>query len=217
MVAKRPRAQRTSDKSIRKEAILRNALDLAERLGAAKFTMNELAFASGIAKATLYIYFETKEELLAEVLQGELDRWSASMLPTLADCRTGDASAAVDALAGAFGKEKLLAELWVLVDGDECSARTGMVLSELQRIAPGLSDAATVWRRLRAVVTGVHFVSGDTNLPTRVDKEHELRFFLAHILQAPLTGSAAPIPSHDGVTRATSAPPGAGGQWVNRF
>ena len=69
------RARSISDKQHRREHILATALQLWDRHTFASFTMAEVAAESGLAKGTLYLYFETKEELLLALLDGLLERW----------------------------------------------------------------------------------------------------------------------------------------------
>lgn len=51
-----------------KEAILAAALNLLARRGYAGLSMRELATESGLAKATIYHYFQDKEDILANVI-----------------------------------------------------------------------------------------------------------------------------------------------------
>lgn len=58
------RARSATEKADRRERILEAADTLARTSGIDTLTMNALAKAAGVAKGTLYLYFETKEEVL---------------------------------------------------------------------------------------------------------------------------------------------------------
>ena len=74
-MALKQRARSTSDKQQRRAHILDTALELWATHTFASFTMSEVAARSGLAKGTLYLYFETKEELFLALLARLLDAW----------------------------------------------------------------------------------------------------------------------------------------------
>ncbi|MEZ4729031.1 MAG: TetR/AcrR family transcriptional regulator [Caldilineaceae bacterium] len=55
-----------------KQAILDAAQDLLARHGYAGLSMRELAIESGVAKATIYHYFQDKEEIFRQVLERDM-------------------------------------------------------------------------------------------------------------------------------------------------
>ncbi len=55
----------------RRERIIKEARKLLSRFGFRKTTMADIAKAAKMAKATLYYYFASKEEILKEILQRE--------------------------------------------------------------------------------------------------------------------------------------------------
>lgn len=57
--------------------ILRAAAGLFARRGYTAATMNEVALASGVSKATLYHYFSDKHQLLAQITDGHVQRLEA--------------------------------------------------------------------------------------------------------------------------------------------
>ena len=71
----RQRARSAADKQQRRAQILATALVMWDAHSVASFTMAEVAARSGLAKGTLYLYFETKEELLLALLEGLLVGW----------------------------------------------------------------------------------------------------------------------------------------------
>jgi len=63
----RRRAVLPEDKSERRDAILRAAAGLLRRAPMGAITVEELARRAGLAKGTVYLYFETREEVLLAV------------------------------------------------------------------------------------------------------------------------------------------------------
>ena len=73
MLSKRQIEQR----NLRKQSILDGALKVFKTHGIEKTTMDEIAVESGFGKATLYYYFQSKEEVFSEILDnGWLMLWS---------------------------------------------------------------------------------------------------------------------------------------------
>jgi AcrR family transcriptional regulator len=65
--------------SIRKETILQFARHLFATKGYAETTMDDIAQASKMQKASLYHYFESKQGMLQEMVDLELRRWDAHL------------------------------------------------------------------------------------------------------------------------------------------
>ena len=61
------RARSDAEKDVRKRVILESANKVILKMGLDNFTMNAIASAAGVAKGTLYLYFETREELLLAI------------------------------------------------------------------------------------------------------------------------------------------------------
>jgi AcrR family transcriptional regulator len=74
-MAIRQRARKAEDKQERRQDILDAAKEQFERGGYGPLTMAQVADGAGIAKGTLYLYFQTKEELLLALLEQELGAW----------------------------------------------------------------------------------------------------------------------------------------------
>jgi AcrR family transcriptional regulator len=73
------RARREAEKAERREAILAAAGALLRRTGFEGFSMALLARQAGIAKGTLYVYFETREEVLLALYVACLAAWSRAL------------------------------------------------------------------------------------------------------------------------------------------
>ncbi len=69
------RARSPEDKQQRRQDILDCAWQLFQTRAWAELTMNDVAEASGLSKAALYRYFETKESLFLEVEEARLGEW----------------------------------------------------------------------------------------------------------------------------------------------
>jgi len=67
-----------------KEGILDAAQDLLARHGYAGLSMRELALESGVAKATIYHYFQDKEEIFRQVLERDMRTVQEHVLTAIA-------------------------------------------------------------------------------------------------------------------------------------
>lgn len=110
----KPKRPRKVDAATRRQAILDAALMLFAERGFEATRLDEVAARAGIAKGTLYLYFEDKETLFEEVLRGAvspvLERLSA--LAATPDLPFGKA---LDALYAMFAKEVLGTERKFLI------------------------------------------------------------------------------------------------------
>ncbi len=68
MVSYSRRAVNPAQKAERRQVLLQAALDCFDRSTFEKLTMAEVARAAGVSKGTLYLYFQSKEEMFLEVL-----------------------------------------------------------------------------------------------------------------------------------------------------
>jgi AcrR family transcriptional regulator len=73
------RARSETEKRERSREILVKAAELAREVGYEAFSMASLAKAAGLAKGTLYLYFETKEELFLALYLETLETWRAEL------------------------------------------------------------------------------------------------------------------------------------------
>jgi AcrR family transcriptional regulator len=79
------RARREAEKAERRGAILAAAGALLRATGFEGFSMSVLARKAGIAKGTLYLYFETREEVLLALYVETLAAWSRALVAGLRD------------------------------------------------------------------------------------------------------------------------------------
>ena len=85
------RARREAEKAERREAILAAAGALLRSTGFEGFSMSLLAKKTGIAKGTLYLYFESREDLLWAALRRALVIYGEAMTAHLDDGLSGHA------------------------------------------------------------------------------------------------------------------------------
>lgn len=79
------RARTDAEKMARREHILTAARVLIAETGFDNVTMKALAQQAGLAKATLYLYVKTKEEVFALLLAEDFANFTSAILPALAD------------------------------------------------------------------------------------------------------------------------------------
>ncbi len=94
------RARRPEQKQARREAIVAAAVGLLDEHGLDGTTLSAIARASGISKANIYRYFESREAILLEVTLGAGQAWLDDSVRALAALAgRGDIEAVADALA----------------------------------------------------------------------------------------------------------------------
>ena len=77
------RARSNEQKTARREAILNSAGKHLAEVGIEKFSMGVLAKEVGIARTTLYLYFDTREALMLTLYSQHLENWCELMEQTL--------------------------------------------------------------------------------------------------------------------------------------
>ena len=88
VVAINHRARSSEQKALRRHAVLETAEVYFKEVGYEAFSMAELAKKSGVAKGTLYLYFNTREELFLTLYEQSLVRWSQIFIGSLSDTMT---------------------------------------------------------------------------------------------------------------------------------
>ena len=85
------RARSTEQKALRRHAVLTAAETYFHEVGYEAFSMAQLAKKTGFAKGTLYLYFQTREELFLTLYEQSLIRWSQAFIDDLSDSMTSKA------------------------------------------------------------------------------------------------------------------------------
>ena len=93
VVAINQRARSTEQKMLRRRAVLEAAEIYFLEVGYEAFSMSKLAKNAGLAKGTLYLYFQTREELFLTLYEHSLVRWSQVFIDDLSDSMTSKAYA----------------------------------------------------------------------------------------------------------------------------
>ena len=87
------RARSAEQKELRRLAVLKAAEAYFHEVGYEAFSMAQLAKKTGVAKGTLYLYFNTREELFLTLYEQSLIRWSQVFIANLSASMTSKAYA----------------------------------------------------------------------------------------------------------------------------
>ena len=87
------RARSAEQKALRRQAVLEAAETYFQEVGFEAFSMAQLGKRSGVAKGTLYLYFDTREALFLTLYEQSLMRWSRGFIDALSDDITSEAYA----------------------------------------------------------------------------------------------------------------------------
>ena len=205
------RARSGEDKEIRRQAVMEAALDLWDTQDFGQITMAEVARRSGLAKATLYVYFATKEELFLDILDQLLGRWFEDVQQALDAAATPLTTTELAALLTAsVGRRERMIRLLSIGHGVlERNAAPEKILAfklrlhawlvqtgrHLEQVMPDLpaGSGTRLLFHLNALVIGLYAVTAATpgtviaqqtrGLSTfTLDFGEELRYALAHLL-----------------------------------
>lgn len=149
-------------------AILEATAGCIERYGVRKTTMSDVSSRAGVAKATLYNHFRTKDDLLAALVLARIDALAT-------------AAAAQPSLASALGR--VAAELAGSAPLRRVAANEPAVLAALVTPTDGRG-----WAAARAAVASVLTGAGAAADPPAVDLV--LRWLAGHALWAATPGEA---------------------------
>lgn len=109
------RARSLAEKQQRRADILNAAENLWAATPYADLSMNEVAHAARLAKGTLYLYFDTKEELFLALVDGHLEAWMDRAAQMMAERRPCTPSQLADVLLEAGDGFTALRRLLVLL------------------------------------------------------------------------------------------------------
>ncbi|QEG40707.1 TetR/AcrR family transcriptional regulator [Roseimaritima ulvae] len=101
------RARKPEQKAERIDAILEAAGVLLEKNGLEGTGLNAIARQAGLSKPNLYVYFESREAILLQLLLKESVAWAKSLKRRLQQVETvGDVDAVADAFAGSLARRR---------------------------------------------------------------------------------------------------------------
>lgn len=109
------RARSAAEKSQRRDDILRAAERLWTSSSYTDLSMNHVAREAKLAKGTLYLYFDTKEELFLALVSEHLHTWIADTVQMLREREPRSAAAVADVLLDASADIAPLRRLLVLL------------------------------------------------------------------------------------------------------
>ncbi|HEY5455753.1 MAG TPA: TetR/AcrR family transcriptional regulator [Acidothermaceae bacterium] len=148
------------------EAALRGALAAVEKYGSRKATMGDIAMLAGIAKATLYNHFRTRDDVYLAVVAHEVDRVAAAAREKLPD-----------------GLDEAIAEAARLI-GEHAAVRKIAVDEPAALAALATPGAGPAWIAARTAIASALSDSGYADSPAAVDVV--LRYLASQLL-APST------------------------------
>lgn len=167
------RARKEEDKSTRRATILAAARGLFGKQPYAAISMDQVAGAAGLAKGTLYLYFDTREQLFLALLEDLLAEWFLALETALGSSRRRLTPAQFAALLWeTLAARPLLVRLLALMESvlernisaesaalfktmlrDRMSSAGALLEQRLTGLAPG--DGLRVLLHLRALLTGL--------------------------------------------------------------
>ncbi|MEF2279595.1 TetR/AcrR family transcriptional regulator [Deinococcus sp. YIM 134068] len=109
------RARSPEEKGQRRDDILRAAEHLWTSTPYADLSMNQVAREAGLAKGTLYLYFDTREELFLALLTDHLQTWVGELTTRLDERRPGTPAEVADVLAASARGHEALRRLLILL------------------------------------------------------------------------------------------------------
>ncbi|MBO0983735.1 TetR/AcrR family transcriptional regulator [Rathayibacter sp. SD072] len=169
------RARSEEQRRIRREAILETAAAMLDEMPVAAVSLNELSRRVGLAKSNVLRYFESREAVLLELLDGFLGQWLVALEQELAtgiaadDAPESRARALAAILSGSLADRVVLCDLFGAQGGvlehnvsieavkrhkrssrERLATLTGLVL----RHVPELGDGAEAFCLLALVTAG---------------------------------------------------------------
>ena len=181
----RLRARNQEDKLERRQAILDAGLELWNETSYADFTMSAVAEKAGVVKGTLYLYFETKEQLFLALMSDMMVEYFDDVDARLQEGGRWSKARVVESVSGAFeGRDAFTRMLTVLgnicehnVSYDQLLAFKRLTLDRFMRTAallrrrlPFLDDEAALRlvMHLGALAAGLAQVSYPSPLLDKV-------------------------------------------------
>jgi AcrR family transcriptional regulator len=165
------RARKPEQKDLRRNTILDAARELAREVGPMALGLNELGRRSGVSKPNIYRYFESREDVLLQLLVSELEEAVADMERGLDRCNA-DVRALAACIAETYLTRPLLCQLLgmvaailehnlsreaIVASKQQINALSARIAGGLARARPGtsLEDAAWLTHSIALYVAGL--------------------------------------------------------------
>lgn len=188
------RARSEAAKAERREAILEASARLFSRFNFNNISMEDIARETGMAKGTLYLYFETKEEVFMALMGRAMTMWFIDLGMRLGVskrrlARAGFAQGLVESLKDHPDLPRLLSLMHVVLEHNVSTEaarefkRTlkfqfGVVSQQLEtRLALKPGEGWSLMVRLYALVLGLWQMANPAPVVAEVLEEAELRDF----------------------------------------
>lgn len=185
------RARRDDDKQARREAMLAAAAALMASRQWAAFSMSDLAARTGLSKATVFLYYPTREALLLSLFERELGAWHDALMGSLSHGGSWSgarvARAVAESVAGRVVFLRLLGQLEAVLERNvpdetvrayklRLAAGLAELGARLERRLPWLPAGAgvTTVLRVRAVVSGLWQMADASPVVDRLLREPAL-------------------------------------------
>jgi AcrR family transcriptional regulator len=192
----RRRAVKDDQKEARRQMILAVAWQQFQETAYHAVTMNSVAEQAGLAKGTVYLYFNTKEELFLALQEQQLQAWfdDIDMRLQAAAERTTTIPTIVDLLSSSLeqrqGLTRLLAILHTIlehnIERDTAIRFKRMLLTHVARTGALLEQClpflesgqgAQLLIRIHALVIGLQHLADPAPIVRDVLREHDLQIF----------------------------------------
>ncbi len=135
------RARSDDDKGVRRTQILSVALELWRETDYASVTMSGVAARADLAKGTLYLYFQTKEELFLALLSELLENWFGEVKIRLEDATPPNlAGVLFGSLEGFEDMVRLLSILSTVLEGNSSQAAVLEFKTKLARQSAAVGE-----------------------------------------------------------------------------
>lgn len=185
----RSRARGAQAKLARRESLILAASELLEESEDGEISVARVAQRAGIAKGTVYLYFESKEEIFVELFHRALCEWSEEVVETLPRAgREGPAAAFAKSLAERPYLRRLMlsahARLRPRLTLRQAAAFDAALSAELDEVAIQLEkvhsvlctgDGHRLLRRAWSFALGLQAVAGQPGEDGHAHFELELR------------------------------------------
>lgn len=118
MKPSKQRATNETEKQMRRQAIIAAAHTLAQKNILSGISMSNIAEQAGLAKGTLYLYFETKEEVFLALTQDLLNNWFDILDESLRQTPKHSARSLALIIAASLNQNPLLMQLLGMLHGE---------------------------------------------------------------------------------------------------
>lgn len=137
------RMRSAEDKALRRQALLQAAREIFSRIPYAEIRVQDIVHATGLAKGTFYLYFQSKEILFLELLLDELQGWFDVLIAELGKSRRWSNRGIAELLTRTLQEQTLMRRLLSLLNNVlEASLDAEAALAFKTRLAEKMAPIA---------------------------------------------------------------------------